>query len=476
MPRFAEYEAYDGTGLAKLVRRKELTPTELLDAALERVARLNPTINAIVANFEERARADIAAGLPAGPFIGGPFVLKDLFMCYAGERTTNGSRFWSDFVPSHTSELFQRYRRAGLVIFGKTSTPELGLNVSTEPVLFGPTHNPWDTTRTSGGSSGGAAAAVAAGMVALAHASDSGGSTRIPASCCGLFGLKPSRGRMPMGPERGESSGGMGTAHAVTRSVRDSAALLDASAGPDLGAPYGIAPPSRPWALEVGAPPGTLRISVMTRAPAGVSLHSECAEAVTITAGLCRQLGHVVEEAQPPVDTEAVASALRVIMRASVRTLVDARAATIGREPQEADFETVTWQRYYSSADTAADYAKALATVHRATRELARFQQQWDVILTPTLAQPPVPIGEIVHSGPNAEHFADRIREFSPFCIMANWSGVPAMSVPLHWNFGGLPIGVHFIGRFGDEATLFRLAAQLEEAKPWATRRPLQIG
>ena len=472
MSAFAEYEAFDGVGLAELVRRKEVTPSELLDAAIGRVERVNPTINAVIATFEGKARVDIAAGLPDRPFTGVPFVLKDLFMCYAGERTTNGSRFWSDFVPTHTSELFARYRRAGFVIFGKTNTPELGMNVSTEPALFGATRNPWNIERTAGGSSGGAAAAVAAGMVPLAHASDSGGSTRIPASCCGLFGLKPSRSRMPMGPERGESSGGLGTAHAITRSVRDSAVLLDASAGPDLGAPYGIAPPTRPWAAEVRARPTGLRIAVSTRTPAGVALHTDCAEAVRVASKLCRELGHVVDEARPPLDAEAIGNALRVIMRASVRTLVDARAATLGRAPTQGDLEPVTWDRYYTSSETAADYARALATLHRATRELAAFQEQWDVILTPMLAQPPVRLGEIVHSGPNAAYFADRVREFSPFSAMANWAGVPAMSVPLHWSAGGLPIGVQFIGRFGDEGTLFCLAAQLEEAKPWAKRRP----
>src|SRR5215468_9833619 len=264
MSAFAEYEAFDGVGLAELVRRKEVTPSELLDAAIGRVERVNPTINAVIATFEGKARVDIAAGLPDRPFTGVPFVLKDLFMCYAGERTTNGSRFWSDFVPTHTSELFARYRRAGFVIFGKTNTPELGMNVSTEPALFGATRNPWNIERTTGGSSGGAAAAVAAGMVPLAHASDSGGSTRIPASCCGLFGLKPSRGRNPFGPDYGEGWHGIAVEHCVSRSVRDSAALLDAVAGADLGAPYAAPPRERAYLEEVGADPGRLRIALQT--------------------------------------------------------------------------------------------------------------------------------------------------------------------------------------------------------------------
>jgi Asp-tRNA(Asn)/Glu-tRNA(Gln) amidotransferase A subunit family amidase len=472
MSTFSEYDNFDGIGLADLVRKKQVSATELLETALERVEQRNGQLNALISVFEARARADISNGLPDGPFTGVPFALKDLLMCYAGECTSNGSRFWKEFIPTHTSELFNRYRRAGFVIVGKTNTPELGLSPSTEPSLHGPTRNPWDLTRSAGGSSGGAAAAVAGGILPMAHASDSGGSTRTPASCCGLFGLKPSRGRMPMGPERGESSGGLGTAHAITRSVRDSAALLDASAGPDLGAPYGIAPPARPWAAEVGAPTGKHRVAVFSKTFSGVSLHADCAQALSIAASLCRDLGYTVDEVSPPIQFDSIGNAARIVMRAGVRSLIDARAVSLGREVTESDLEPVTWDWFYASSDTAADYAKALALIHRSTRDLASFQQGWDLILTPTLAQPPLLLGELVYSGPNAKHFLDRARAFNPYCLMANWAGIPAASIPVHWNSAGLPIGVQLFARFGDEATLFRVAAQLEQAKPWNTRRP----
>jgi Asp-tRNA(Asn)/Glu-tRNA(Gln) amidotransferase A subunit family amidase len=476
MAGFAEYEAYDGLGLAELVRRREITPEELLGEALARAERLNPTLNAFPFLFEERAHADIRAGLPEGPFTGVPFALKDLFMLYAGERTANGSRFWADFVAPHDSELFARYRRAGLVIFGKTNTPELRMSPSTEPALFGATRNPWNLGRTTGGSSGGSAAAVAAGILPLAHGSDSGGSIRIPASCCGLFGLKPTRGRMPMGPDRGESSGGLGTAHAITRSVRDSATLLDGTAGPDLGAPYGIAPPARPWSEEVGAPPGRLRVALATAPPRGGVAHPECIAAADDAARLCEALGHVVEEAMPTIDYSAIASAAPVIFAGSVRALVDRRASTLGRQPSEGDLEGVTWAIYQRAERfTAGDYANALAAIHRAGRDLASFQERFDVVLMPTLAQPPVPLGEIVLSHPDPDDYFARSMNFSPYTVLANAAGVPAMSVPLYWSGDGLPIGVQFIARFGDEATLFRLAAQLGSARPWANRRPLRF-
>lgn len=473
MADFSDYESFDALALADLVRRREVSPSELLDAAMARVERLNPQLNAFVALFERRARADIASGLPAGPFTGVPFALKDLFMSYEGELTQNGSQLWAGHVASHTSELFARYRRAGVVIFGKTNTPELGYCVTTEPDAFGPTRNPWDLERTPGGSSGGAAAAVAAGIIPIAHASDSGGSIRIPASCCGLFGLKPSRGRIPMGPERGESSGGNGTAHAVSRSVRDSAALLDATAGPGLGDPYGIAPPVRSWFEEASGGSARLRVAVAATPPGGVDVHPDCAQAMKDAAALCRDLGHEVDEAVPAIDYEALDAAGRVIFSGATRALIDARAAQLGRAPTEEDLETATWKLYQAAAAfSAADYAKALEARHRAGRELAVFQQSWDLILTPTLAQPPVPIGEIRPSGPNAAQFNQRMSAFAPFSRLANATGVPAASVPLHWNAQGLPIGVQFVARFGDEAALIRIAAQLEQARPWRGRRP----
>ncbi len=473
MAEFADYDGYDGLGLAELVLRGDVSPDDLMDTAMARVAVRNPKINAFSALFESRARGDIRTGLPRGPFHGVPFALKDLFMHYEGEVTGNGSRFFADAVSTHDSELFTRYRRAGFAIFGKTTTPEAGLGPVTESRACGITRNPWDLTVTSGGSSGGAAAAVAAGILPLAHASDSGGSTRIPASCCGLFGLKPTRGRMPMGPDRGESSGGFGTAHAVTRSVRDSAALLDATAGSDLGAPYGIAPPSRPWLDEVGAEPGRLRIAIWSDPLDGVSLHPDCARALDDAATLCRELGHVVDATPPALDMSAVDRNGIAVMAASTRLLIDRRASKLGRSPGPDDLEP-TARTLYEAADrfTAFDYGKALATAHQAGRQLAAFQANWDLVLMPTLAQPPLAVGTIGSSDVNSDGTRPRSRAFNPFCSLANRTGVPAASVPLFWNSEGLPIGVQFMARFGDEATLFRLAAQLEEARPWAQRRP----
>ena len=473
MALFEDYDAYDGLGLAELVSRAEVTPDDLMDTAMARVASQNPKINAFSSLFEARARNDIRAGLPAGPFRGVPFALKDLFMHFSGEITGNGSKFWEGAVAAHDSELFARYRRAGFAIFGKTTTPELGLGPATESRACGITRNPWNFGVTPGGSSGGAGAAVAAGILPLAHASDSGGSTRIPASCCGLFGLKPTRGRMPMGPDRGESSGGFGTAHAVTRSVRDSAALLDATAGPDLGAPYGIAPPARHWLDEVGANPGRLRIAVWSEPPEGIALHQDCARALEDAAALCRDLGHLVDATPPAVDIAAVDRSGVAVMASSTRVLIDARAAELGRAPGPEDLEATAWA-LYEAADRfkASDYGKALAAAHRAGRQLAAFQADWDLVLMPTLAQPPVAVGTIGPSDVNSDGSRPRSRAFSPFCSLANRTGVPAASVPLYWNAEGLPIGVQFLARFGDESTLFRLAAQLEAARPWAQRRP----
>lgn len=474
MAIFDEYDDYDGLGLAQRVRQGEVRADDLLDTAMARLAERNPEVNAFSSVFEARARRDIQAGLPPGPFHGVPFALKDLFMQYEGEATGNGSRFWQGAIATRDSELFARYRKAGFAIFGKTTTPELGIGPATESRVQGITRNPWNLDRTAGGSSGGAAAAVAAGILPLAHASDSGGSTRIPASCCGLFGLKPSRGRMPMGPERGESSGGFGSAHAVTRTVRDSAALLDATAGPDLGAPYGVAPPERPWLDEVGAQPGRLRIAVWSEPPQGIALHESCALALRDAAALCRDLGHHVEEMRPALDIAEIDRSGIVVMAASTRLLVETRAAAIGRGPGPDDLEPAARALYEAAGNYSAfDYAKALAATHAAGRELAAFQAHWDLILMPTLARPPVAVGTINSSDVDRSGVRPLSRAFNPFCSLANRTGIPAASVPLFWDKEGLPIGVQFLARFGDEAMLFRIAAQLEKARPWAGRRAM---
>jgi amidase/6-aminohexanoate-cyclic-dimer hydrolase len=470
---FDEYESHDALGLAELVKGGELTPTELLDAALERMERHNPSLNAVVIPMQDEARRAIEDGLPDGPFRGVPFLLKDLALFYAGTRTTNGCRYYADVVADHDSELVIRYNRAGLVTFGKSASPEFGLTTTTESKLFGVTRNPWNLEHTSGGSSGGASAAVASGMLPAANASDGGGSIRIPAACCGLFGLKPSRGRMPFGPDVGEGWSGMSTIHAVTRSVRDSAALLDATEGPDIGAPYCAPPKARPYLEEVGAPTGQLRIARLTASFNGMPTHPDCVAGVDAAAKLCESLGHHVEEAAIEVDREAMALASQSIMAGNVRSILEDRAAEIGRDFGPDDIESFTWIMTEAvQARGASDYARSIRTIHAIGRQIERFLQSYDVILSPTLGAPPERIGALSLSNPDPAQFTTAVMTSVGYTQIFNASGHPAMSVPLHWNEAGLPIGIQFAGRLGDEAGLLRLAAQLEEASPWFDRRP----
>lgn len=466
------YEQYDGLGLAQLVRNRETTASELLDAALERVDAKDAELGAVVLRLDEDARAAIAAGLPEGPFTGVPWLTKDLHLAIPGRPLTNGSTLFRDFVPEEESELVARYRRAGLVNFGRTHSPEFGLACTTESRLYGATRNPWNFDHSSGGSSGGASTAVSAGYLPLANASDGGGSIRIPASCCGLFGLKPSRGRTPVGPQSGEGWSGMSAIHAVTRSVRDSAALLDATAGSDLGAPYAAQPPERPWLEEVGAPVGRLRIALQTETFNGVPTHPDCVAAAREAAALCESLGHIVEEKsfQPGA---AMRPAAVTLMAANCRALMEDRAAALGRPLSRDDVEPGTWGlTRVADRRTSKDYVRAIQAIHAVGRALARHQETYDVILTPTMGAPPPEIGVCSLSHPNPSEAEERLFQVLGFTQLANAAGTPAVSVPLHWNDAGLPIGVQLIGRIHDEATLFRLSAQLEEAKPWFDRVP----
>ena len=464
----------DATAQAELVRRKEVKAIDLVDAAIERIERLNPTLNAVVTPMYEQARAAATGKLPNGPFTGVPFLLKDIFASYAGVRMTSGSTFLRDFVPDHDSELVARLKRAGLIILGKTNTPEFGLVPTTEPRLFGPSRNPWDTGRTTGGSSGGSAAAVAAGLVPAAHGNDGGGSIRIPASCCGLFGLKPTRARTPAGPDYGDVLGGLAIDHALTRSVRDSAALLDATSGPDVGDPYWAPPPVRPFLQEVGADPGRLRIAFTTAAPTGVPVHADCVSAVREAAALCADLGHEVVEAAPEVASELFTQAFIAMFSAGASWGIDGAALLTGRTPTQEQFEPLTWAAYeMGRQQSASAYLLAVTALQGVARDIARFFVNYDAWLTPTLTEPPVPLGSF-DSPPESPLMGwMRAAQFMPFTPVCNVTGQPGMSVPLFWNADGLPVGTQFVGRFGDEATLFRLAAQLEEARPWAGRRPL---
>jgi amidase len=462
----------DATAQAELVRTKQVKPLEMVEAAIARIERLNPRLNAVVAPMYGEARR-LSQGELAGPFAGVPFLLKDLLAEYAGTPITEGSGFLAGrYTAAEDSELVARLKRAGLVVLGKTNTPEFGILPTTEPRLFGPARNPWDPTRTPGGSSGGSAAAVAAGMVPMAHANDGGGSIRIPAACCGLFGLKPTRARNPQGPHYGDVFCGLVAEHAVTRSVRDSAALLDATAGAAPGDPYWAPPPARPFAREVGAAPGRLRVAFTTRAANGAPVHADCVAAVADAARLAAALGHEVAEAAPTVDGDVITEAFITLWSAGCAWSIDDWARRTGRIPAPDAFEPLTViLAEMGRRRTAAELLLALQDLQRISRGVARFFTAWDVWLTPTLAEPPLPLGSF-EAPDDPIYGLRRSAAFVPFTPLANVTGQPAMSVPLAWNAEGLPIGTHWVGRFGDEATLFRLAAQLEAARPWATRRP----
>ncbi|KPK92346.1 MAG: amidase [Deltaproteobacteria bacterium SM23_61] len=473
MGKTGEYSSSDALGLAELVRKKEAKPTELVDAAIERIERLNPTLNAVITPFFEQARKAAAGDLPRGPFTGVPFLLKDIGATLGGVRMTMGTAFLKDFVPDHDSELVSRLKRAGFIIVGKTSTPELGILPTTESRFLGRTRNPWNLDRTTGGSSGGAASAVAAGIVPAAHANDGGGSIRIPASCCGVFGLKPTRARNPLGPDLGDMFGGLIAEHAVTRSVRDSAAILDATAGPDIGDPYWAPPPARPFLQEVGADPGKLRMAFTASGVEGLQIHPDCTAAVKDAAKLCADLGHEVEEAALPVNRELIKQAFMVLWTAGCAWTIDGLALAARKTPSPDQFEPLTWALYeIGKKHSASTYLLSLTLLQKIARDLARATLKYDVWITPTLAEPPVPLGTFDSPPENPLHGYRRAETFVPFTPLCNITGQPAMSVPLFWNQEGLPVGTHFIGRFGDEATLFRLAAQLEAARPWAGRRP----
>jgi amidase len=473
MSGFAEYERYDALGLADLVRRRAVGPDDLLDAALARLESRNPVVNAVVMRLEDHARDAIKAGLPDGPFCGVPYLMKDLTASIAGIRMTRGSRFFADTPPATAdSEHVTRLKRAGLVIFGRTNTCEVGLSLTCEPQLYGPTRNPWDPTRISGGSSGGAAAATGARIVPMAHASDGFGSIRAPAACCGVVGLKPTRGRNTMAPFIGEGLGGCSTEHAVTLTVRDSAALLDATAGPGAGDPYVAPPPARPFLREVGAEVGRLRIAFTTAAPNGAPVERESLDALAATATLCADLGHHVEEAKPAIDGAAVVPTFLTL--AAANTVVNlASHPTAGRPPRPDEVERVTWgTAKLGERITAADYVRATQTAHRLGRQMAAFHQRYDVLLTPGLAMLPPKLGWIDMMLEDVDEYWRRVFTFSPFTVWFNLTGQPAMMLPLGTSASGLPVATQLVARFGDEATLFRLSAQLESARPWFDRKP----
>jgi amidase len=455
------------------VRSKEVQSAELVEAAIERIERLNPALNAVITPMFALARTVATGPQPDGPFAGVPFLLKDLLAEHEGVPLCEGSAFLRDHVSTCDSEIVRRWKAAGLVILGKTNTPELGMVPATEPRLFGRTCNPWDLGLSPGGSSGGSAAAVAAGLVAAAHGNDAGGSIRIPASSCGIFGMKPTRARNPLGPHYGEIYGGLCVEHVLTRSVRDSAGILDATAGPDAGDPYSAPPPAGPFLEEMRKQPGRLHIGFSTTAPSGIDVHAECVAAVRDAAALCGDLGHVVEEASPEIDAGRLAQALGVMFAAGTAWSIDDWARRTNQEITPGQFEPGTWalaERGWRT--TSAGYLIAVQDVQRISRDIARFFTRFDAWLTPTMATPPLSPGSFHPSAEEPRRARENLARYMDFAQIANATGQPAMSVPLYQTAGGIPIGTQFVGRFGDEAMLFRLAAQLETARPWTDRWP----
>ena len=474
MLAFDEYRRHDGLGLAALVREGEITAGELLEAAIAAAERLNPRINALSQKLYDEARVALASVDRSAPFAGLPFLLKDVSLAMKGTRTLQGSRLFADAAPAEIdSTLTERYRRTGVVIFGKSTTPELGLAPSTETSLTGATRNPWDLSRTAGGSSGGAAAAVAAGITPIANASDGGGSIRIPASCCGLFGLKPTRARTPIGPLVGEGWGSLSVSHVVSRSVRDSAAMLDATQGPASGDPYQAPRPERPYLVEVGVAPGRLRIALQRRPMSGVEVDPQVLHALDETALLLASLGHHVEDATLPGAWEDLGHALWVLVASNVSLAVRRRAEQAGRALTPDLVDSVTWNavEFSRTLDVEA-YPAALQTIHRQGRLMAAFHESYDLVLSPTLATPPPPLGVLRTDNADLEAYGRALVAFMPFTQLFNMTGQPSMTVPLHWSDAGLPIGMMVSAPFGDEATLFRLAAQLEQARPWFDKLP----
>jgi amidase len=483
-----ELISFDAIALGELVHKKEIKPTELLEVTIQRIEKINPKLNAVIHKMYDQARETAAnrntliqKGKAEGViFCGVPFLLKDLVAEYKGAPFHEGSRAVKGYVSKIDSELVKRQKAGGLVIVGKTNTPEFGALPTTEPILYGPTHNPWDPSLTPGGSSGGSAACVAAGVVPMAHGNDGGGSIRIPASCCGIFGLKPSRARNPLGPLFGDIGSGIVYEHAVTRTVRDSAALLDVTSGPDLGDPYYAPPKERPFLEEVGRNPGRLKIGFLTRIPEGWSdktqLHPDCENAVKDAARLCEGLGHMVEEVDPgSLSHPNIPSTFGFIFSCYLGHAVAYWERELGKKIKQDELEPITWGRYQASLTRpGADYPVTMEEVQRFSRKIARWYHEggYDLLLTPTMAIPPTKLGAFQATPDEPMKWLGVALAFTAFTRIQNLTGQPAMSVPLFWNQNNVPIGVQFAGRFGDEATLFRLAPQLEQARPWKDRKP----
>lgn len=463
-PPFAEYADYDAVGLADLIRRREVSAAEVLEAAIARCEAVDPKVNAVVLRHFDLARQFVKQGLPEGPLTGVPFLLKDMGVGLGGTMTTQGGKLFQ-FKAERDSEAVARFRRAGLVIFGKGATPEMGAAGSTETRLYGATRNPWNLSKTTGGSSGGSCAAVAASIAPAAHASDGGGSIRAPASLCGIFGFKPSRGLTPEGSA-------WGVDHAVTRSVRDSATLLDALAGPEHGGMFFAPTPARPFVKEVGQAPGQLKIALFTGYE-GYATHPECVVAARDAAKLCESLGHTVEEVNAPVDMADMGRQFVTLIRVLLAVVLDGKGAELGRTITKDDVEIGKWIAVETARKLdAVSYLKADWSVYISTGQMAQFFRNYDVLLSPTVGCPPPDLGVLNASKVERDSVELLIETYGAFTVPGSLAGIPGMSVPLYWTRDGLPIGTMFQSAFGNDALLLRLAGQLEQARPWIQRRP----
>ena len=473
----SEYEELDGLGMAELVRNGDVTALELVEEAITRIEARNPALNAVIYKMYDHARELANKDLPDGPFAGVPFLLKDVTSHYEGFPTTHGCKFLSNVEPSdHDTEIVKRFKRAGLLTVGKTNTPEMALSAATEPTFRGPTRNPWDTERTAGGSSGGAASAISSRMVPIAHGGDGGGSIRIPSSCCGLVGFKPSRMGTPHGPDTGAIWEACCGEFALTRSVRDSAVLLDQVGGQDVGAYYSAPAQERPFADELSADPKPLRIAFSARGPADFVVHPDCVAAVDHAAKLCADLGHHVEDAAPPLSAdliEAMGEAFLGVLAVETACDIEEFAHQVGRAPTANDFEATTWAlAEMGRALTGTEAIRLKRVLYQVTRTVGPFFEDYDVSLAPTLGEPPLKVGELNPGNPDLDAYFARMFDFIPFTPLFNITGQPGVSLPLWWNAADLPIGVQFLSKMGRDGLLYQLAGQLERAQPWADRRP----
>lgn len=494
--KFEEYRKHDATSLAQLVKNKEVKPSELLETAIKRAEEVNPKINAIVTPLYDLAKEELTGLNLERPLAGVPYLIKDLGPQLKGTRYTCGSRILKDFISDENSVVTDRMQAAGLVIFGKTNTPEFGLTPWTEPELFGPARNPWNTDYTTGGSSGGSAAAVAAGIVPMASANDGGGSIRIPASCNGLFAMKPTRGRVTLAPYFGEGWGGAVSEGVVSRSVRDSALYYDLVQGHHDGDPYYVQQPEEPYMVEITRKPRKLKIGYSTKMPAGLSkpVDPENVKAIEHTVKLLRSLGHEVTEIELPYRKEVLTELLYAMVYGETSATLDYIGELRGRKPHRSEVEPNTWLLYKLGKSFSANaFALAKLKWNEVNRNLANFHKQYDLLLTPTLGMKPFKIGamnnppfeetalrvlnalgisSVIRYTGMIEKIAEQTFSWIPYAPLANISGQPAMTVPLYWTPDNLPVGVMFTGAWSDEATLFQLAAQLEEAQPWFDRVP----